>query len=87
MRCHQLDKIVSPPEHAILLAEPRQFSPLLAGELTLIRGLKSPRSMRACLSHLDRLLMGMPTPWATAVQLRFSPKQSSTASGFCSTVK
>ena len=38
MRCRQLEKILLPPELAIFLAEPGQFSHLLAGELTLIRG-------------------------------------------------
>ena len=36
MRCHQLEKILFPPELAILLAELGQFSPFLAGELTLL---------------------------------------------------
>ena len=36
MRCRQLEKILFPPELAILLAELGQFSPLLAGELTLL---------------------------------------------------
>ena len=38
MRCRQLEKILFPPELAIFLAELGQFSPLIAGELTLIRG-------------------------------------------------
>ena len=37
MRCRQPEKILFPPELAILLAELVQFS-FLAGELTLIRG-------------------------------------------------
>jgi hypothetical protein len=38
VRCRQLEKFLFPPELAILLAELGQFSPLIAGELTLIRG-------------------------------------------------
>jgi hypothetical protein len=38
VRCRQLEKILFPPELAIFLAEPSQFSPLFAGGLTLIRG-------------------------------------------------
>ena len=36
MRCRQLEKILFPPELAILLAELGQFSPLIVGELTLL---------------------------------------------------
>jgi hypothetical protein len=36
VRCRQLEKILFPPELAILLAELGQFSPLIAGELTLL---------------------------------------------------
>jgi len=38
VRCRQPEKILLPPELSVFLAEPGQFSPLLAGELTLIRG-------------------------------------------------
>jgi hypothetical protein len=38
VRCRQLEKILFPPELAILLAELGQFNPLIASELTLIRG-------------------------------------------------
>jgi hypothetical protein len=36
VRCRQLEKILFPPELAILLAELGQFSPFLAGKLTLL---------------------------------------------------
>jgi hypothetical protein len=36
VRCRQLEKILFPPELAIFLAELGQFSPFLAGELTLL---------------------------------------------------
>lgn len=39
--------------------------------------------MRTCLIHLARLLMGMPSRWATALQLRPSLRQSSSASWLC----
>lgn len=42
MRCRQPEKIFLPPELAVLLAQPGQFGPLLAGELTLLRRAKVP---------------------------------------------
>jgi hypothetical protein len=36
VRCRQPEKILFPPELTVLLAQPGQFSPLLAGELPLI---------------------------------------------------
>ena len=46
----------------------------------------SPLSMRAWRTHLARVLLGTPSRWATALQVRPSAKQSSTASCFCSAV-
>jgi len=37
VRCRQPEKILLPPELAVFLAQPGQFSPLIAGELTLLR--------------------------------------------------
>ena len=42
MRCRQLEKILFPPELTVFLAQPGQFSPYLAGQLTLLRGAKVP---------------------------------------------
>ena len=43
----------------------------------------SPRSIRACRTHLARLLTGMPRRWATAVQVNPSARQRATASSLC----
>ena len=40
VRCRQPEKILFPPELAVFLAQAGQFSPFLAGELTLFRGAK-----------------------------------------------
>ena len=50
MRCRQPEKILFPPELSVFLAEPGQFSPLLAGELTLIR-MAEITTVYACLAH------------------------------------
>ncbi len=42
--------------------------------------------MRAWRTYLARLLLGSPSLWATAVQLRPSLRQSATASAFCCAV-
>nr|WP_255003153.1 hypothetical protein [Cyanobium sp. HWJ4-Hawea] len=36
MSCRQLEKILIPPQLSVFLAQPGQFSPFLAGELTLL---------------------------------------------------
>jgi len=55
VRCRQLEKILLPPELEIFLAEPGQFSPLLAGELTLIRG-----------TEITAIIAGLPDPLGQA---------------------
>jgi len=62
VRCRQLEKILLPPELTVLLAQPGQFSPLLAGELTLL-GRAKVTSVNPGLSHpLGQAAVGQSQP-------------------------
>ena len=75
MRCRQLEKILFPPELAILLAELGQFSPFLAGELTLLG--------RAKVTPINP---GLPDPLGQAADGQSQPLgHTSTNSASCST--
>jgi hypothetical protein len=91
VRCRQPEKILLPPELAVLLAEPVELSALLAAEQTLVAVsddnlVEGSRSTRAWRTQRARLLEGRPSRSATALQERPSCRQSSTASAFCCAV-
>jgi hypothetical protein len=82
----QPEKILLPTELTVFLAGLGQFSPLIAGELSLFWGTEITTVDGACRTHLARLLLGSPSNYATAVQLSPSLRQRATASAFCCAV-
>ena len=86
MRCRQPEKILFPPELTVLLTQPGQFSPLIAGEQALFTG--------ACLAAIDTGLPypagqaagGKPKPLSNGIAGEALLRQSSTASAFCCAV-
>ena len=86
MSCRQPEKILFPPQLAVLLAEPVELLALRSGEQAAINGPGLPRSIRACRTQLVRELEGMFSLRAISLQGMVSLRQRSTASAFCSGV-
>ena len=86
MHCRQLEKILFPLELTVFFAQTVEFSALVARQLALIGGSDVAAIDAGLADQLAWVLLGTPSRWATAEQVRPSARQNSTASCFCSAV-
>ncbi len=76
-----------PLELTVFLAQPIEFSALVARQLALNGGSEVTAIDAGLADPLGQgAVIGRPSRWATALQVRPSAKQSSTASCLCSAV-
>ncbi len=62
MSCRQPEKILFPPELTVFFAELGQFSPLVAGEITLIRRTEITMVAAGLANPLGQAAVGQPQP-------------------------